>query len=509
MNKQTGVNFIAQVISFAINLSVSFFLTPFIIKNIGVEANGFVALANNFIEYALLFTMAINSMAGRFITIKIQQKNYAEANKYFTSVFFANVFLSIVFTVIFSFVIIFLEKILNISQTSVVDIKILWILIFLNFIISLFGSVFSVSTFVSDRLDKIAICTARGVIIKAIVLVFCYKFFKPYTMFVGVATVFMGIQHLISNMIYKKQLTPELHIKKTDFNMKCIKELVNSGIWNSISQLSSILSSGLDLLITNIFVSGIAMGVLNVSKTISNVLLSLFVSLAHIFTPQLTIAYAKNNFSEIKNQLISSIKLLGFFSSIPIAILIGFGKEFYSLWVPTQDSGFLYLLTTITCFQLVFVLPLGPIQNLFIVMNKVKISSISMVIFSVMSISTVFIGLNFIKNENVQIIYIAAVGAIFSVLRVVIFLPIYGAKCLGCNASMFYLVIIKNMVSVAVLSAIALVLKFSFRADSWIKLIIDCGIVGIIGLISNILILFSRKEISEMVCNLKKKLNRV
>ena len=63
MNKQTRVNFIAQVISFAINICISFFLTPFIIKNIGIEANGFVTLANNVVEYAQIFTLAINSMA--------------------------------------------------------------------------------------------------------------------------------------------------------------------------------------------------------------------------------------------------------------------------------------------------------------------------------------------------------------------------------------------------------------------------------------------------------------
>ena len=83
MKKQTGINLIAQVIAFGINLGISFFLTPFIVEKIGVEANGFVSLANNFVEYAQLITISINSMAGRFITIKLHQKNPEDANKYF------------------------------------------------------------------------------------------------------------------------------------------------------------------------------------------------------------------------------------------------------------------------------------------------------------------------------------------------------------------------------------------------------------------------------------------
>ena len=100
MKKQTGINLIAQVIAFGINLGISFFLTPFIVEKIGVEANGFVSLANNFVEYAQLITISINSMAGRFITIKLHQKNPEDANKYFSSVFIANLIFSVVLTIL-------------------------------------------------------------------------------------------------------------------------------------------------------------------------------------------------------------------------------------------------------------------------------------------------------------------------------------------------------------------------------------------------------------------------
>ena len=101
MKKQMYINLIAQTIAYAVNLAISFFLTPYIVNHIGVEANGFVGLANNFVEYAQLITVALNSMAGRYITIKLHQKNQKEANKYFTDVFFANLFLAVVLTVVF------------------------------------------------------------------------------------------------------------------------------------------------------------------------------------------------------------------------------------------------------------------------------------------------------------------------------------------------------------------------------------------------------------------------
>lgn len=508
MKKQIYINLIAQTLAYAVNMVISFFLTPYIVNQIGIEANGFVGLANNFIEYAQLVTVALNSMAGRYITIKLHQKNPKEANKYFTAVFFANLFLSVILTIAFSFVIVFLENILNISSALVVDIKILWALIFANFIVSLFTSIFSVSTFVVNRLDKTAISNIRGIIIKAIVLVACYTFFKPFTFYVGIAMLLSGLNNLISHIIYKRKLVPELKISKKNFEMKYVKELISSGIWNSVSKLSSILSSGLDLLITNIFVNSVAMGVMNLSKTISNIILSLFGTLASMFAPQLTISYAEGDHEGMKKQLISSIKLMGMFAAIPIAILIGFGKEFYQLWVPSQDANLLELLTVITSFNLIFALPLEPLYNIFTVKNKIKISSIALITFSIFSISTVFIGLNFIHNENAKIIYIAVVGAFYNVVRLLTFLPIYGAKCLDYKITTFYPAIFKNVLSVIILIILALGIRVVLAINSWLNLIIACAILGIVGLIINAFILFNKEERSEHIKAIKEKIRK-
>ena len=162
MKKQVLINMVAQIIAFTINMGISLFLTPFIVENIGAEANGFVSLANNFIQYAQLFTIALNSMAGRFIAIKVYEKNKEETFKYFSSVFWANLILSVILTIIFTFIIVFLEHFVQISDGLVVDVKILWTFIFLNFIISIFTSIFNISTFVKNRLDLNSIVNAKS-----------------------------------------------------------------------------------------------------------------------------------------------------------------------------------------------------------------------------------------------------------------------------------------------------------------------------------------------------------
>lgn len=75
-HKRTLVNVACSVGVLVVNVIVSFFLSPYIVKTIGVEANGFVTLANNFVTYANLIVTALNSMAARFITIEYVRKNY-------------------------------------------------------------------------------------------------------------------------------------------------------------------------------------------------------------------------------------------------------------------------------------------------------------------------------------------------------------------------------------------------------------------------------------------------
>lgn len=506
MKKQIGINLIAQTIAFGVNLCISFFLTPFIVNNIGVEANGFVGLANNFIEYAQLITVALNSMAGRFITIKYHQGDKEGANKYFTSIFFANVILSVILTIVFTIIIIFLNNIINISQELVFDVKVLWMLIFINFIFGVFTSIFSTSTFVKNRLDLSALVNAKGYIIKAAILIICFMIFKPTVWYVGLAISLMGGYVLIKNIIYTKKLTPDIEINKKFFDIKAIKEVIMSGIWNTISKLSSILSSGLDLLITNLFVNGVAMGVLSLSKTIPNIVLSFFGTIATIFAPQLTISYAKNEKEDMKRQLITAIKILGMLSSIPMVIIFSFGREFYSLWAPTQDSSFLYLLTIISCANLVFALPLEPLYNIFTVTNKIKVSSIYLIISSTISIIGVFIGLQFTNDDNIKVIIIIAVSSILNLIRVLTFLPIYGAKCLSLKLFTFYPTLLRNVVSIIALSGISILFKNFISVDTWIKLIIVCIIVSFISIIINLFINFNSRERKEFSKKIKQKL---
>ena len=49
-NQMLVINMVSSFLSLAVTFGISFFLSPYIVETVGVEAYGFVGLANNFIS---------------------------------------------------------------------------------------------------------------------------------------------------------------------------------------------------------------------------------------------------------------------------------------------------------------------------------------------------------------------------------------------------------------------------------------------------------------------------
>ncbi|MDI1303791.1 MAG: MATE family efflux transporter [bacterium] len=484
---------VAQIIAFAVNLAISFLLTPFIVEHIGKEAYGFVGLALNFVAYAQLVTVALNSMAGRYITISIHQNDITSANKYFSSVFYANLVISFVLTIVFSVVIVYLNSLLNIPEKLNSDVKLLFSLLFLNFIISMVTSIFGLAYFAKNRLDLSAVISIISNILKVIVLLICFAFFTPNVWYIGLATVLTTLYMFVANFRLTKKLIPDIKIKKDNIDIEKIIELLKSGMWNTIGRLSVILSSGLDLLIANLFINSAAMGILSLAKIIPTLILSVFAMLAGVYAPNLTSAYALNNYEDIKQQLLSSMRFLGFLSSIPIAVLFAYGDVFFKLWIPGEDYFLIHIISIFTCIELCFALPQEGLWNVFTVTNKVKAASINLFIMSFFTISSVFLAMKIVDTSN-RIYYLGGITSLFSAIRLLTFLPIYGAKCINLKWTTFYPVLFRNFISILLLTMLSLVMKLIINPNSWFLLIVIVLITSSLGFVMNNFLILNKKE---------------
>ena len=325
--KRVAINMTAQLLAFAVNMLLGFILVP-VIDSMIPNAYGFTDIANKFVQAAQIVVSALNTMASRFITIHIHRNDREEANQYFSSVFFANVLMAVVFMVPALFVVVYLGHIFQVPpEASLPDIQMLFFFIFVNFLISIMTSVFGVAPYSKDRLELSSIATILGEVVRLAVLFVSYFFFRPYLWYVGCASVASTVIQAAANLIFTRRLLPDMEVKRSYFRWSKVKELVSLGAWNSVTRLGQLLLDGLSTSIANIMISAAAMTTISISTQVPTVISNLMGTIAGVFNPQMTIAYAK----EDKEQLLEIIASdYDFYYQYSHCLYDGLWKGFFS-----------------------------------------------------------------------------------------------------------------------------------------------------------------------------------
>ncbi|MFD1848637.1 oligosaccharide flippase family protein [Oceanobacillus bengalensis] len=504
-NGQLAINLISSVVAFGTNLIINFFLSPYIVRELGVEANGFITLANNFISYASLVAIALNSMAGRFITIKVHQADLEGANKYYASVTVANIAFASVMLIPAIATVNYLEHIINISTNLLWDVKLLFSFVFINFLLSTAFSSWHTATFVSNRLYLQSIRRMLSQLLRVIVIVWLFALFQPSVYYVGVGTLIGTIYLTLYSLYYKRRLLPELQIRKRDIEFSYLRELVSSGIWQTILKAGQLLLSGLDLIIANLFIGSNEMGMLALAKTVPFALTHLAGTLASVFAPTLTIQFAKGNLDELKNDLKKSMKFLGVILTIPLSILFVFGEEFYTLWVPTEDAQVLQVLSVLTIFGMIFTSGIQTLYNIFTVVNRLRVHALLMVLAGIVNVVIVLV---LLLTTNLGIYAVAAVSTVVNFFRNILFTVPYGAKYLNLKWHTFFPEVIYSVICSILSVLIGLGVKQFFVIDSWFLLSVAAIITAIIGLALNVYVVLNKKERQYLYKAITRRLNK-
>ena len=484
-------------------------MTPYIVEKIGSSAYGFVGLASNFVSYVQLITTALNSMAGRFITVSVHKGDLESARKYFSSTFYSNLVLVAILSVLSIAVVYKLEYIVNIPDELLTDVKLLFGCSFLNFFISVTFNVYNVCTFIRNRLDLSSIRLIISDIIRAGLLFTLFFFFAPAIWYLGLVAIVCSTYIVVLNFHFRKTLTPDLYVKKEYFDFQKVKELLGAGIWNVIAKLYGILGHGLDLLIANLFIGATPMGIIAITRRIPTLMLTFYEKINAVYAPTWTKFYAQGNRTAFHHQLLQSIRFFGIITFIPLAILFVYCDWFYALWLPSQNAHELYILTIVACIDLPFAMPLQPIYNVYPIVNKIKANSLlGLGIYSA-TFLCILIGVLITDDLWTQLLIIAATRACFNLLKSITFLPLYGSYCSKIKASLLYANTVKSLVSFAILVSILLYIKSIQSSVSWTILVANMCIAAIIGSVVGYFLILNKEDKQILADSLKQIVSRL
>ena len=491
-NRQLSRNMIFNVLLFIINFGISFFLTPYIVNNIGREAYGFIPLINNMIGYTSIIITAVGSMAGRFITMRLYKGDYEGASYYFNSVFLANLALSALFTVLSVVTICYLPLILNIPEYLLSDVRWLFAFTVLTMLLGLSTGILSCGVYIKNKID---VSVLRSLIQNAVrvgLILLLFACLKPSIVYLSLSAFISALLGVYYNLKFKSKYLPEITIKpRRYFSWSKLKEVTFSGIWNSVNQLSNLLLYQLDLLITNIFISAAATGEYSLAKMTPSLVLSFLASLSGSFYPKFNILYAEEKIEELNSLVKKSMKIVGLFVSIAIGLLIVYSDAFYSLWVPNENADNLHWLTIVTVSPMIFGGSVNPVFGLFSTTNKLRVPSLVLLGAGILNTLVVFI---LLKTTNLGIWAIALTGAVQGGLRNALFTPIYGARCIGQKWNALFPTMFKAICGLCIVVGVGFAAKTFLPTDNWISLIATMGCVAAVSALLNLTIIFNKSE---------------
>lgn len=490
-NQQTIINITASVLNMLVATMISFVLSPYIVRTLGVEANGFVSLANNFINYVSLAATALNSMGSRFLMMAYYNDEHEKFRRYYSSLFFANLFLAVVFGILGAVCVWHLELLLNIPADIVTDVKLLFAFLFGNFVISTMITVWTTAPFIKNRLYLNSVTTASGSAVRAVIILGLFLCLEPSVCFLGAATLVSGCVGYGLQFLYKRSLFPDLRARKKDFSWASIWELVSSGIWNTISCVGLILTSGLDLLVTNLFVNATAMGVLSLSHTVPTFINTLNETIANVFTPSLIIDYAQGRIDNLVKTIKQSSKIISTICSLPLGFLLVYGKEFYTLWQPTEDAQVLHTLSVIIIFGRVFFTGMQPLFSVFTVVNKVKQNSMVIICNGLVSVGLMFMLLQF---TDLGVYAIAGTSVVCCFVKNILFVIPFSAKYLGLKPTTFYSTLVPSVACCVILLGWGYIERLLIVPTGWISLIAAGVLFSAVGLFLTIFAVLNKEE---------------
>lgn len=498
-NKQIVINMMASLLSCLVSMGVSFILAPKLINSLGIEANGFLEMANQFVNFASIAAMALNSMAGRFITVKIHQKDMEGANQYFNSVMYANLAIAGFLFVPLTIIVFQLEKLINISPELVSDVKVLFAAIFLNFMVTIISTTFSTATFATNRLDLTAMRTIESQVLKGGLLILVFYFLPIKVSYMGIATLASTLYLLIAYIYYTKKLLPDIEISRRHFRIKKVIEILSAGIWNTVMRTGQLLTNSLDTLIANLAIGPTEMGYVGTSKSMVTAINMLYETISAVFTPSLTISFAKNDRKELAEDLTSAMRLTGFFANIPLAFMAAFGVSFYTLWLnKTQslyDPSIIYVLTLLTMFGTIVGGAISPLFNVYTVVNKLKWNSIVTLIMGVLSAGTVLVLIETTDTAATYgMYYIVGVSTLLGIIKNLTFTPMYAAHCLGLKKTVFYPTIFRYIAVSLGMILVFMCFNHVISTTNWLILILDVLLCGMTGAVINFIFLFGKRE---------------
>ena len=427
-------NVAANTGTFAFNVLVGLWYTPYLIRHLGVGSYGLIPLITQVVGYLAIVTVALNSAVGRYITIDLERGNHAEANRYFNASFFGSLALVAVMVIPAGFATYHIDKLISVPAGQETQVRWLTGCVVAVFFLSALLTPFGIATYCTNRFDLRNAVSIAEYLVRVGVVVACFALLSPQLWQVGLALVGATLVSGGLTLGLWRRLMPMLRVSISDFDIRAVGKLASFGGWVAVNQVGAILYLAVDLIVVNRMFGPVAGGRYAAALQWSGLLRSLTGVVATVFGPTMLYIYARNDFDGLVSYARRAMKLTGLAIALPIGLICGLSGPLLGTWLGPGFVGLAPLMSLMTIHLSVnlAVTPLFAVQT---ATNRVSVPGI---VTLVMGAANLGLALLLAGPVGWGLYGVAAAGAIMLTAKNLVFTPIYTACCLKRSPLVFF-----------------------------------------------------------------------
>jgi membrane protein EpsK len=429
-----AVNLVSNLANFALSILVGIWLTPYLIRHLGVAAYGLVPLAVTVTSYMGLFTTALNAAVGRFITLCLDRHDYAEANRIFNTSFWGTVVVLAILlgpALWLSFQARFFFNVPPGYEDQFVWLFLATIGVF--FLTSL-GSAFGVASFCRNRFDLSNAINIVSTVVRVAAILLLFHLCVPKVWHIGVAMLVATAAGLALSVAVWRHLTPMLTLQRKAFSQQALKQLTGMGGWIVVNQIGSLLYMSVDLVVVNKMIGAEACGRYGAVMMWSLMLRNLAGAVSGVFGPTIISLYGREDTAGLVSYSRSAVKFVGLMIALPIGLICGLGQPLLRIWLGPAFEPLSPLLM-LMCLPLCVNLAVLPLFNIQVATNHVRLPGI---LTCVMGLGNVGLALLLAGPVGWSMYGVAAASAVMLTAKNLVFTPFYAARILGLGYKTFY-----------------------------------------------------------------------
>lgn len=226
--------------------------------------------------------------------------------------------------------------------------------------------------------------------------------------------------------------------------------------------------------------------------------------LSGTFVAHYNILYAQGKIETVVSETQKSMVIVGMLIGVPIGFLMVFSGVFYNLWVPGQDAQLLQKITIFTVLPMILGGSINPIFGLFTITDKLKVPSLVVLGAGILQILIIIVLISYTSLGIWAIIYVSMIQ---SIIRNVLFTPIYGAFVLSKPLLTFFPTMLRGIAGMMVVTAIALGYQYIVTVNDWTQLFIAGLFVCISSLSINLYVMLRKDERVQFFAIVEKKIH--